>query len=115
MDLGQDQQQHPAVHNGGVSRGRVRGCGRWPGGYIENAQETAIRQDTDGIAELTCTTKAVGKQKYKSENTPEAEISTKSKAPRAPHQKNKDKTAEKRNKSGVGQAMAWKFIWIYMN
>ena len=27
MDLDQDQQQHPAVHYGGVSRGRVRGCG----------------------------------------------------------------------------------------
>ena len=27
--LGQDQQLHPAVHTGGVSRGRVRGCGCW--------------------------------------------------------------------------------------
>ena len=27
MDLGQDKQQHPAMHSGGVSSGRVRGCG----------------------------------------------------------------------------------------
>ena len=29
MDLGHDQQQHPTVHSGGVSRGRVRCCGCW--------------------------------------------------------------------------------------
>ena len=29
MDLGHNQQQHPTVHSGGVSRGRVRGCGCW--------------------------------------------------------------------------------------
>ena len=28
MDLGHDQQQHPTVHSGGVSRGMVRGGGR---------------------------------------------------------------------------------------
>ena len=27
--LGQDQQQYPAVHTGGVSRGRVLGFGCW--------------------------------------------------------------------------------------
>ena len=27
MGLGQDQHLHPAVHSGGVSRGRVRVCG----------------------------------------------------------------------------------------
>ena len=27
IGLGQDQQQHPAVYTGGVSRGRVRDCG----------------------------------------------------------------------------------------
>ena len=27
--LGQDQNQYPAVHTEGVSRGRVRGCGSW--------------------------------------------------------------------------------------
>ena len=29
MDLGQDHQQHPTVNSGGVSWGRVRGCGCW--------------------------------------------------------------------------------------
>ena len=29
IDLGHDQQQHPAVYSGGVSRGMVRGCGCW--------------------------------------------------------------------------------------
>ena len=29
MDLGQDQQKHPAVHSGGVSRRRVHSCGSW--------------------------------------------------------------------------------------
>ena len=28
MDLGHDQQQHPTVHTGGNSRGRVSGCTR---------------------------------------------------------------------------------------
>ena len=27
MGLGQDQQQHPAAHKGGVTRGRIRGWG----------------------------------------------------------------------------------------
>ena len=27
--LGQDQQQHPAAHTGGVSKGRVCSCGCW--------------------------------------------------------------------------------------
>ena len=29
MGLGQDQQKHTTVHTGGVSRGRVHGCGCW--------------------------------------------------------------------------------------
>ena len=29
MGLGQNQQQHPPVHTGGVSRERVGGCGLW--------------------------------------------------------------------------------------
>ena len=29
MDLGHNQQHNPIVHSGGVSRGRVRGCGCW--------------------------------------------------------------------------------------
>ena len=29
MDLGHNQHQHPTVHSGGVSRGRVHGCGCW--------------------------------------------------------------------------------------
>ena len=29
LGLGQDQQQHPAVHTGGIGRGRVRGCECW--------------------------------------------------------------------------------------
>ena len=29
IGIGQDQQQHPAVHTGGVSRGRVCACGWW--------------------------------------------------------------------------------------
>ena len=29
IGLGQDQQQHPVVHNGGVSTGRICGCGCW--------------------------------------------------------------------------------------
>ena len=29
IGLGQDQPQHPAVHSGGISKGRVHGCGCW--------------------------------------------------------------------------------------
>ena len=29
LGLGQDWEKHPAAHTGGVSRGRVRGCGCW--------------------------------------------------------------------------------------
>ena len=29
MDLGQQKQQHSAVHTGGVCRGRFSGCGCW--------------------------------------------------------------------------------------
>ena len=29
MGLGKDEQKHPAVHTGGVSRGSVRGGGCW--------------------------------------------------------------------------------------
>ena len=30
MDIGHNQQEHPTVHSGGVSRGSIRGCGSWP-------------------------------------------------------------------------------------